>query len=142
VAQALDEEAGPKLVFADSTESVFLADLSGDGLTDLVRIRNGEVCYWPNLGYGHFGPKVTMDQSPRFDRLDLFDGRRIQLADIDGSGTTDIIYFASGRVDLYFNQSGNGWGARRKPVQRLRWQAVHCDFFGVLAERNCFLPVC
>ena len=42
VPQALDEEIGPKLIFADSTESIFLADISGDGLTDLVRIRNGE----------------------------------------------------------------------------------------------------
>ena len=39
----------------------------GDGLTDLVRIRNGEVCYWPNLGYGRFGAKVTMDNAPWFD---------------------------------------------------------------------------
>jgi hypothetical protein len=113
LAQALDEEKGPKLVFADGTESIFLADLSGDGLTDLVRIRNGEVCYWPNLGYGRFGSKVTMDQSPWFDRRDQFDGRRIRLADIDGSGTSDIIYFASDAVHLYFNRSGNGWGVRR-----------------------------
>src|ERR1035437_5279627 len=111
--QPLDEEKGPTLVFADGTESIFLADLSGDGLTDLVRIRNGEICYWPNLGYGRFGAKVTMDQAPRFDGPDLFDGRRIRLADIDGSGTADIIYFASRAVHLYFNQSGNGWGARR-----------------------------
>ena len=64
----------------------------GDGLTDLVRIRNGEVCYWPNLGYGRFGAKVTMDNAPWFDDPDQFDQRRIRLADIDGSGTTDIIY--------------------------------------------------
>jgi hypothetical protein len=111
VAQAFDEEKGPQLVFADGTESIFLADMSGDGLTDMVRVRLGEVCYWPNLGYGRFGAKVTMDQAPRFDRYDLFDGRRIRLADIDGSGTTDIIYFASDEVRLYFNQSGNAWGA-------------------------------
>jgi RHS repeat-associated protein len=112
-AQAFDEEKGPQLVFADGTESIFLADMSGDGLTDLVRVRLGEVCYWPNLGYGRFGAKVTMDRSPRFDRADLFDGKRIRLADIDGSGTADIIYFASGEVRLYFNQSGNAWGAPR-----------------------------
>ena len=64
VAQALDEEKGPRIVFADGTQSIYLADLSGDGLTDLVRIRNGEVCYWPNLGYGRFGAKVTMDNAP------------------------------------------------------------------------------
>jgi RHS repeat-associated protein len=113
VSQALDEETGPKLVFADGTESIFLADMSGDGLTDLVRIRNGQVCYWPNQGYGRFGAKVTMDGAPLFDRADLFDGRRVQLADIDGSGTADIIYFGRNSVQLYFNQSGNGWGAVR-----------------------------
>jgi RHS repeat-associated protein len=87
--------------------------MSGDGLTDLVRIRNGEMCYWPNLGYGKFGAKISMDHAPRFDRPDLFDGRRIHLADIDGSGTTDIVYFANNSVQLYFNQSGNSWGAAR-----------------------------
>ena len=109
VVQALDEEKGPRAVFADGTQSIYLADLSGDGLTDIVRIRNGEVCYWPNLGYGRFGAKVTMDNAPWFDNPDQFDHERIRLADIDGSGTTDIIYLHRDGVRLYFNQSGNGW---------------------------------
>ena len=109
VAQALDEEHGPRLVFADGTESIYLADLSGDGLTDLVRIRNGNVCYWPNLGYGRFGAKVTMDHAPLFDHPDQFDHKRVRLADIDGTGTTDIIYLHRDGVRLYFNQSGNSW---------------------------------
>jgi RHS repeat-associated protein len=109
VRPALDEETGPRLVFADGTQSIYLADLSGDGLTDLARIRNGEVCYWPNLGYGRFGAKVTMDKSPLFDNPDQFNQQRIRLADIDGSGTTDIIYMGSNGVHIYFNQSGNGW---------------------------------
>ena len=109
VAQALDDEKGPRLVFADGTQSIYLADLCGDGLTDLVRLRNGDVCYWPNLGYGRFGAKVTMDHAPHFDNPDQFDHKRIRLADIDGSGTTDIIYLHRDGVRLYFNQSGNGW---------------------------------
>src|SRR6185312_2919891 len=109
VAQALDEEKGPRLVFADGTQSIHLADSSGDGLTDLVRIRNGEVCYWPNLGYGRFGAKVTMDGAPWFDHPDQFDPKRIRLADIDGTGTTDILYLHRDGVRLYFNQSGNSW---------------------------------
>ena len=117
VRKAFDEEKGPRLVFADGTESTHLADLSGDGLTDLVRIRNGEVCYWPNLGYGRFGAKVTMDDAPWFESSDLFDGRRIRLADIDGSGVTDIIYLASDGVHVYFNQSGNSWGEKRELSQ-------------------------
>ena len=82
-----DEERGPRVVFADGTQTISLADLSGDGLTDIVRIRNGEVCYWPNLGYGHFGAKVVMDNSPLLDAPELFDPQRIRLADIDGTGT-------------------------------------------------------
>jgi PAS domain S-box-containing protein len=77
--KACDEEKGPALVFADSTQSIYLADMSGDALTDLVRVRNGEVCYWPNLGYGRFGARVTMDSAPWFDYPDQFDQRRIRL---------------------------------------------------------------
>lgn len=109
VPMALDEEMGPRVVFADASQSIYLADLSGDGLTDIVRIRNGDVCYWPNLGHGRFGAKITMDHAPWFDNVDQFDQRRIRLADIDGSGTTDIIYLHRDGVRLYFNQSGNGW---------------------------------
>jgi RHS repeat-associated protein len=114
VAQALDEEHGPRLVFADRTQSVYLADMSGDGMTDLVRIRNGEICYWPNLGYARFGARVTMDHAPQFDHPDRFDHQRIRLADIDGSGTTDIIYLHTDGVRLYFNQSGNRWSDARR----------------------------
>ncbi|MGZ8249468.1 MAG: toxin TcdB middle/C-terminal domain-containing protein [Methylomagnum sp.] len=113
VARALDEERGPRVVFADYTQCVYLADLSGDGLTDIVRIRNGEVCYWPNLGHRRFGAKVTMDNAPRFDNPDQYDHRRVRLADIDGGGTTDLIYLHQGGVRLYFNQSGNSWGQPR-----------------------------
>ena len=108
-----DEEKGPTLVFADATQSVYLADMSGDGLSDIVRIRNGDVNYWSNLGYGRFGAKVTMDAAPYFDSPDLFDQRRIRLADIDGSGTTDIIYLGRNTVSLWRNQSGNSWSSPR-----------------------------
>jgi RHS repeat-associated protein len=52
-----------------------------------------------------------MDNAPHFDNPDQFDHKRIRLADIDGSGTTDIIYLHRDGVRLYFNQSGNGWSA-------------------------------
>ena len=111
VRQPPDEELGPRLVFADGTESIYLADMSGDGLADLVRIRNGAICYWPSLGYGRFGAKVTMDRSPTFAAADEFDQSRVRLADVDGSGTTDVIYLGRDAAQLYFNQAGNGWSA-------------------------------
>ncbi len=109
VSVPIDEEQGPQLIFADGTQSIYLADMSGDGLTDLVRIRNGAVCYWPNLGYGRFGAKVTMDNAPWFDHPDQFNQQRIRLADIDGSGLTDMLYLGRDGVRVYFNQSGNAW---------------------------------
>lgn len=105
--QLFDEEAGPSLVFSETTQSVFLADMSGSRMTDLVRIRNGEVCYWPNQGYGKFGAKITMDHAPFFDAPDAFNPANIRLADIDGSGTTDIIYLGENTFTCYKNINGN-----------------------------------
>lgn len=102
-----DEEEGPHVVFADSKQTIYLADMSGDGMTDIVRIRNGEVCYWPNLGYGKFGAKVAFDDAPVFDHPDAFNPSYLRLADIDGSGTTDIIYLGQNKFTCWKNLSGN-----------------------------------
>lgn len=110
VGKPFDEDLGPALVFADGANSILLADMSGDGLPDLVRVRSGEVCYWPNLGYGRFGAKVTMDGAPTFGAEDEFDPRRVHFADLDGSGTADLVY-AGREVTLWFNESGNRWTA-------------------------------
>ncbi|GAB3959995.1 hypothetical protein GCM10027614_80710 [Micromonospora vulcania] len=99
----------PAVRDVDRGPDLALADMSGDGLSDLVRIGNGEVCYWPNLGHGRFGPKVTMDGAPRFDRQDRFDPHRVLLADVDGSGRTDIIYLHADGIRVYLNRAGNGW---------------------------------
>lgn len=104
-----DEDLGPRLVRADAQQAVFLADMSGDGLFDLVRLRHSEVCYWPGLGRGRFGRRVIMSNSPDLDTVDAFDARRVRLADVDGSGTADLLYVGRGMVSLLFNQSGNSW---------------------------------
>lgn len=111
VLKAADEERGARLVFADLEQSIYLADMSGDGLTDLVRIRNGSVVYWPNQGYGRFGAKVTMAQAPRFDTQDAFQHERLRLADVDGTGTADLIYLGPSSVRLWRNHAGNRFGA-------------------------------
>jgi hypothetical protein len=109
-----EEESGPRAIFADPKQSIYLADMTGDGLSDILRIRNGEMCYWPNRGYGRFGAKVSMDNAPWFDAPDLFDQRRIRIADTDGSGTADILYLGCDGVRIFLNHSGNSWSDARR----------------------------
>ncbi|MCC6463227.1 MAG: hypothetical protein IT260_22350 [Saprospiraceae bacterium] len=114
VQQAQDEEKGPRVLFAEKNEQVLIAqaDMSGDGLGDIVRITNSEMCYWPNLGYGRFGAKVTLGFAGPGEYLfsshsDQFDPQLLHFADIDGSGTTDLIYIGENKIRVWFNQSGN-----------------------------------
>ncbi|WP_205509916.1 toxin TcdB middle/N-terminal domain-containing protein [Longitalea arenae] len=81
--------------------------MNGDGLADIVVITCNSVCYYPNLGYGRFGAKVTMSLNGCFDAITDFNPAFLQLADIDGSGTTDLVYMGAGRIQVWFNQSGN-----------------------------------
>jgi RHS repeat-associated protein len=108
-AKSYDEEKGAAVVFRDPEQCIFLADMSGDGMTDIVRIRNGEICYWANLGFGKFGAKVNMDNAPVFDNADLFNPSYLHLADVSGTGATDIIYLGKNRCRAWLNLSGNGW---------------------------------
>ncbi|MEM9760359.1 MAG: SpvB/TcaC N-terminal domain-containing protein, partial [Pseudomonadota bacterium] len=115
VVALLDDEArNPRVVFSDPKQSVFLADMTGDGLSDIVRIRNGAIVFWPNRGYGHFGARIEMAGAPVLDTPDTFDASRVRLADIDGSGPADLIY-AGTRVRLWQNLSGNAW--RQAPIE-------------------------
>jgi RHS repeat-associated protein len=108
-AKTFDEDKGPAIVFADREQTIFLADMSGDGMTDIVRIRSGEICYWANMGYGRFSAKVNMSNAPRFDHPDLFNPQYLHLADVSGTGATDIIYLGKNKFKAYINLSGNAW---------------------------------
>ena len=84
-----------------------LADMTGDGLQDIVLVRSGNVVYWPSLGHGRWGAKVVMRRAPRLP--DGYDPRRLLLGDVDGDGLADLVYVDPGRVLLWGNQSGNAW---------------------------------
>ena len=98
-------EEFPNINFSDPR--VKWADMTGDGLQNIVLVYDGNVEYWPNLGYGNWGKRVSMRNSPRFRYG--YDPRRILIDDVDGDGLADLVYVDDGKVILWINQSGNGW---------------------------------
>ena len=46
--------------------------MTGDGLQDIVLVHEGRVEYCPYRGYGRWGRRVTMRNSPRFEDAVFF----------------------------------------------------------------------
>jgi len=93
----------------DARVMVAFSDMAGSGQQHLTEIRAEGVRYWPNLGHGHFGPPVHLSgfsQPP-----ERFNPEQLYLADIDGSGTTDLVYVLGDGLEIYINQSGNRFAA-------------------------------
>jgi RHS repeat-associated protein len=102
----------PNVDFSD--QRVKWADMTGDGLQDIVLVYDGVVQYWPNLGYGQWGDQVTMVDKlaqkiskPHFPYR--YDPKRILLGDVDGDGAADLVYVEDMRITLWLNQVGNRW---------------------------------
>jgi RHS repeat-associated protein len=125
---------GAPTLTQDSRMRTFFVDMSGDGGLDFVRVDNGRVEYWPHLGDGIFGSGIVMEGAPLIDGFYEMDGSRIRFADLDGSGTADLLFIGNGEVRYWMNQSGNSFG----PMVRIsnlpcidRASAVHIlDFLG------------
>jgi RHS repeat-associated protein len=104
----------PGVTFGDPR--VFLADMTGDGLTDMVLAHDGNVSYWPYQGYGSWGAQVVMHDPPHFaDAASYsgtgFDPARLLLGDVDGDGCADLLYIGDHDVTVWVNQAGNGFAA-------------------------------
>lgn len=100
-------EQFPAAVHYGELQLVTFANIFGDGLSHRVRVRDGSVDVWPCLGRGLFGDKVTLTNSPRFGQTTQVS--RIFFADVDGSGTADLIFVYAKWVEVYLNQSGNSF---------------------------------
>lgn len=103
-------------------ELVAFSDLLGSGQSHLVRIRHDGVTCWPNMGQGIFGEPLvligfTINESD-------FNPKHVYLADLDGSGTSDLIYASHDALLIYQNLSGNGFA---DPIQIPLPNGVHFD---------------
>ncbi|WP_372633668.1 SpvB/TcaC N-terminal domain-containing protein [Fodinibius sp.] len=107
-ALSYNQDESPPQVNTDPSQGYYVANISGNG-QDVVRVRNNEVCYWPNLGYGNYGKKVVMDHAPFFDRPESYDPQRLHLVDLTGTGTSDLLYINSEGARYWINESGNGF---------------------------------
>jgi RHS repeat-associated protein len=84
-----------------SDPHVYVADMTGDGLSDIVRIDGRGVFYWPGRADGGWGAAVRMAPSPVFTRF--YDPTRMSVVDIDGDGCADLVYVASQSVTVWRN---------------------------------------
>jgi len=107
-----------------SDPDIKLADMNGDGLTDIVRVRKGDIRYWPGRGDGTFGTGplgcaggtfstgsyVQMADSPWYTDPD---DSGLRFNDVNGDGTADLVQIRFQDVDVWYNVDGRGWQDRR-----------------------------
>jgi RHS repeat-associated protein len=114
--------SGTPVRFSDS--DIQLADMNGDGIQDIVRLRRGDVRYWPGRGNGFwgtgklddcpagtFGDKryVAMDTAPYYSDIQ---GTSLRLDDVNGDGLDDLVQVRMDAVDVWLNVDGHGWTQR------------------------------
>lgn len=69
-------------------DDVYVRDLNGDGLADVMTVAYDHVDYWINLGNDGFSRKFEVSNTPAYIRGTTV----LRQADINGNGTTDLLW--------------------------------------------------
>jgi len=108
------------------------SDMNGDGLTDVVRLRSGQVMYWPGRGNGSFGTgssvtwsqfggqgdknttcpdgfladhQVTMTDAPQLGTGSV----SALLVDANADGLADVVRVLPNSLEVYLNENGRAF---------------------------------
>ena len=92
---------------AGLSRRVRLADMNGDGQTDVVLLQSRQIQYWPYLGNGKWGAVRIMADTPDFGGALI--ERDVFIADLNSDGTADLIVVGNSEVRVYLNRGGEGY---------------------------------
>jgi RHS repeat-associated protein len=97
-----------------------LLDWDGDGLPDVLELRNGSARVWPNNGRCRWGIPRTLAELPAPLRFDL---PGVAFADMDGNGTADLMVVNNAIQRYYPHLPEGGFGRpvewRQAPAARI-----------------------
>ena len=105
VARVPDLDSFPDVSFGD--DGVRLADMTGDGLQDIVLVRSGRLSYWASLGHGKWTRRITPSRAPLLPAG--FREERLFLIDTDGSGCADLVYVDADSISIWRNRRGDSF---------------------------------
>ncbi|MDY0002110.1 MAG: toxin TcdB middle/N-terminal domain-containing protein [Polyangia bacterium] len=94
--------------FSDAAH-VKLSDMNGDGLVDVVYLREDSLVYWPQRGGGLFDEAVVMEDAPTFADLQW-----VEVHDLNGDGLGDLVRVGVNMVEYWLNQQSGTFGARQE----------------------------
>jgi RHS repeat-associated protein len=84
-----------------------LADMNGDGLSDLVAVRSESVRVWWGLGSAGFNAAEKLSDAPELTPQEEVG---LQLRDLNGDGLSDIVFVGANETRFWLNLAGAGFG--------------------------------
>jgi RHS repeat-associated protein len=124
-------EMGQSPYYSDlQGDSLRLDDVNGDGLSDLVQVNYDQVQIWLNVNGESWTKPHLIEGTPHSPSF----ARRVQLTDINGSGTLDILW-GDGEDYEYLDLSGGTRPGLLSRVENGLGKSTDLEYTSTTAER-------